>query len=199
MNRTDRFDEIVSDWLHADAEYRVPQHLDAVLRRTRIGATATGMVEPRKVAPHVRDTSSQPSSQARRSSGRAGPGRRGDRRRDPGRGLAPASRRPVRPHAQRSDRLWGDRRRHPCGIDPVTQRSTAIDHEPGLRLRTVIRARWFPAQFVRAEQRSGPFVLMLAGADGSSPRALSKALTALSWFAWSPDGSRLAVISDSRR
>ena len=35
MNRTDRFDDIVSDWLHADAEHRVPEHLDAVLRRTR--------------------------------------------------------------------------------------------------------------------------------------------------------------------
>ena len=34
MNRTDRFDDIVSDWLHADAEHRVPEHLDAVLRRT---------------------------------------------------------------------------------------------------------------------------------------------------------------------
>jgi len=34
MNRTDRFDELVSDWLHADAEHHVPEHLDAVLRRT---------------------------------------------------------------------------------------------------------------------------------------------------------------------
>ena len=35
MNRTDRFDDIVSDWLHADAEHRVPEHLDAVLLQTR--------------------------------------------------------------------------------------------------------------------------------------------------------------------
>src|SRR4051812_16613648 len=35
MNRTDRFDDIVSDWLHVDAEHRVPEHLDAVLRGTR--------------------------------------------------------------------------------------------------------------------------------------------------------------------
>jgi Tol biopolymer transport system component len=34
MNRNDGFDQIVSDWLHADAEHRVPEHLDAVLRRT---------------------------------------------------------------------------------------------------------------------------------------------------------------------
>src|SRR3954453_13472959 len=34
MNRTDRFDQVVSDWLHEDAEHRVPEHLDAVLRRT---------------------------------------------------------------------------------------------------------------------------------------------------------------------
>jgi hypothetical protein len=34
MNRTDRFDDLVSDWLHEDAEHRVPEHLEAVLRRT---------------------------------------------------------------------------------------------------------------------------------------------------------------------
>lgn len=35
MNPSDGFDRTVSAWLHADAEHRVPQHLDAVLRRTR--------------------------------------------------------------------------------------------------------------------------------------------------------------------
>ena len=35
MNGSDSFDRTVSEWLHADAEHRVPDHLDAVLRRTR--------------------------------------------------------------------------------------------------------------------------------------------------------------------
>ena len=35
MNRDETFDPTISDWLHADAEHRVPEHLDAVLRRTR--------------------------------------------------------------------------------------------------------------------------------------------------------------------
>jgi len=35
MTPGDAFDRHVSDWLHADAEHRVPEHLDAVLRRTR--------------------------------------------------------------------------------------------------------------------------------------------------------------------
>ncbi len=35
MNPSDAFDRHVSEWLHADAEHRVPEHLDAVLRRTR--------------------------------------------------------------------------------------------------------------------------------------------------------------------
>jgi len=35
MNPNDVFERHVSDWLHADAEHRVPEHLDAVLRRTR--------------------------------------------------------------------------------------------------------------------------------------------------------------------
>jgi hypothetical protein len=34
MNRDDTFDRTISDWLHADAEHRVPEHLDAILRRT---------------------------------------------------------------------------------------------------------------------------------------------------------------------
>ena len=35
MNHSDRFDRTVSEWLHADADHRVPDHLDAVLQRTR--------------------------------------------------------------------------------------------------------------------------------------------------------------------
>lgn len=35
MTVDDGFDRTISDWLHADAAYRVPDHLDAVLRRTR--------------------------------------------------------------------------------------------------------------------------------------------------------------------
>ena len=35
MNPSDAFERHVSDWLHADAEHRVPEHLDAVLRRTQ--------------------------------------------------------------------------------------------------------------------------------------------------------------------
>jgi len=35
MNPSDGFDRHVSEWLHADAEHRVPEHLDAVLVRTR--------------------------------------------------------------------------------------------------------------------------------------------------------------------
>ena len=34
MNPSDGFDRTVSDWLHADAEQRVPDHLNGVLRRT---------------------------------------------------------------------------------------------------------------------------------------------------------------------
>jgi Tol biopolymer transport system component len=35
MNPDDGFDRHVATWLHADAQQRVPQHLDVVLRRTR--------------------------------------------------------------------------------------------------------------------------------------------------------------------
>ncbi len=35
MNQSDGFGRTVSDWLHADADHRVPAHLDAILRRTR--------------------------------------------------------------------------------------------------------------------------------------------------------------------
>src|SRR6476620_6642893 len=35
MNRDDTFDPTIADWLHAEADHRVPEHLEAVLRRTR--------------------------------------------------------------------------------------------------------------------------------------------------------------------
>jgi Tol biopolymer transport system component len=35
MIADDRFERLISDWLHVDAEHRVPDHLDAVLRLTR--------------------------------------------------------------------------------------------------------------------------------------------------------------------
>jgi len=34
MIANDPFERTVSNWLHADAEHRIPDHLDAVLRRT---------------------------------------------------------------------------------------------------------------------------------------------------------------------
>ena len=87
MIANDPFERLVSDWLHADAEHRVPDHLDAVLRLTSSGATAAGMVEPRKVAPHGNDLHRAPGAcdAARRWSillpllvidGRGVPGRR---------------------------------------------------------------------------------------------------------------------------
>ena len=36
MITNDAFERKVSDWLHADAEHRIPDHLDAVLRRTSV-------------------------------------------------------------------------------------------------------------------------------------------------------------------
>src|SRR6476620_476509 len=35
MNRDDTFDPTIADWLHAEADHRVPEHLEAVLHRTR--------------------------------------------------------------------------------------------------------------------------------------------------------------------
>ena len=57
MTTSDDFDRTVSDWLHEEAEHRVPDHLDEVLVRTRPDTPATGMVEPRKVAPRADDAS----------------------------------------------------------------------------------------------------------------------------------------------
>lgn len=81
-------------------------------------------------------------------------------------------------------------------IDPVTNASTAIVTGPMIDFAPFFSPDGARLAFVRAEQRTGPFVLMLAGADGTRPRPLSGPLTGLELATWSPDGSRIAVTSE---
>jgi len=51
MNPDTDFGRRVSDWLHADAEHRVPDHLDAVLRRTRTERQRSAWSSPERWLP----------------------------------------------------------------------------------------------------------------------------------------------------
>ena len=98
-------------WLHADAEHRVPDHLDAVLRADAHGAPAAGMVEPRKVAPRANNTSLHAGAQGRLAAGRPRPDRRASALPSSGSGRARACRRRSgRPATGRS--CTQRRRRH---------------------------------------------------------------------------------------
>ena len=54
-------------------------------------------------------------------------------------------------------------------IDPVTDRSTRIVTSPEIDFAPNFSPDGSRLLFVRAERRDGPFVLMLAGADGRQP------------------------------
>jgi hypothetical protein len=69
MNASNGFDRHVSEWLHADAEHRVPEHLDAVLRRTRTERQRPAWSSPERWLPV--DLTAQPRFLARPTLGKA--------------------------------------------------------------------------------------------------------------------------------
>ena len=202
MNPNDAFDRDVSDWLHEDAEHRVPEHLDAVLRRDERTATAAGMVEPRKVAPRGPDLS--------REHARAAPARPGHRRRSahPGARRARDRRRRVSPAARAASVRAGPQRhpaferrwRHLLGRPDVCARATPLitgdtfDFGPGFS-RDGTKFSFLRAAPADCGQPDCGLILMVANADGTGIRALTPAMQGLDAIDWSPDGTQIAMIS----
>ena len=81
-------------------------------------------------------------------------------------------------------------------VDPATGASKAIVTGATIDAEPLFSRDGSRFVFVRDSDPGGRLSLMAANADGSAVRQLTEPLVNLDWFEWSPDGTRLAVISD---
>ena len=194
MNRTDASTDIVSDWLHADAEHRVPEHLDAVLRRTRTERQRPAWsslerwlpVEPTLASHRPPGSPGCWSSSADRSP-------RCCRSVRSARASAPGA---VRPGAQRRHRLGHDGDIY--AVDPVTHAERLLvggetfDFGPGFSRDGT------KFMFLRGAGDAGDdegLSLVVANADGTAIRELTPSVQGLDWIDWSPDSKQIVFLS----
>jgi len=199
MNPSDAFDRHVSEWLHADAEHRVPEHLDAVLRRTRTERQRSAWSSLERWLPM--DLSARPSLFARSASLRpiglllligllvavvvA---------------LAAGSRRPLPAPfgVARNGAMATSRDGRLYLFDPATSVSRPIVGGNGFDFSPIFSRDGTKLVFLRSD---GPLTepailtLFVANADGSGARAITPPTKSLDWFDWSPDGTRIAYMA----
>jgi Tol biopolymer transport system component len=194
MNHSDRFDRTVSDWLHVDAEHRVPAHLDAVLRRTRTERQRPAWSSLERWLPMqttlrftpvprvawllviaalvvafgaaVLVVTSQPRRPAPFGIARNGP--------------------IVHDAADGDIHVF----------DPVTGDTKVIVNGPEHDVAPNFSHDGSRIVFAR-EAGPGKYVVFVVNADGTEMRALSEPIFHLNWYAWSPDDRRLAIVSDT--
>src|SRR5262245_22788415 len=192
MTSSDGFDRVVSDWLHADVEHRVPPHLDAVLRRTRTERQRPAWSSLERWLPMHTTLSFTPvprvawllvvvalliavgltlvlvASQPR----------------------VPAPFGPALNGGLVHDAADGDIH----AFDPSTGTSKVIIGGPEVDVAPVFSHDGSRFAFAR---ESGPEMhrLVVANADGTDARAQPEPLVNLAWYAWSPDDRRLAIVS----
>jgi WD40 repeat protein len=195
MNPSDGFGRDVSAWLHSDAEHRVPEHLDAVLRRTRTERQRPAWSSLERWLP-VQSTLR----------------------------LAPVPRVAwlllalalivalgvaivavgSRPHLPapfgpaRNGILMssGDGDIH--AVDPATGKQTPVITGSPFDFGATFSRDGTKFIFLRGNpagcgQQDCGLMLMVANADGSGVLALTPVLPALDWQDWSPDGTQIAI------
>ncbi len=194
MNPSDAFDRHVSDWLHADAEHRVPEHLDAVLRRTRTERQrpAWSSLErwlPIDISRH-RSVFSQPAS---------------------GRTLAllavlallitaivafaVGSHHPLpAPFGlARNGALLASANGDIFSIDPRTGADSPLIKDANQDFGPLFSRDGTKFLFLRAG--NGGLKLVVANADGTGVREITPAVDGLDQVDWSPDSTRIAFLS----
>jgi len=200
MNRSDSFDQIVSDWLHADVEHRVPEHLDAVLRRTRTERQRPAWSSLERWLPMQTTLRFAPvprlawllvvlalilafGAAALLVGSHARPA-------------------PLSGLARNGEVIYSGPDHHLYVLDPVTDLSKALttgasaDHYPWL---SPDGTRFF---FLRESTVTDPVVgnpepiFMVANVDGSDVRAISGPMTNTATADWTRDGARVLVASD---
>ncbi len=206
MNPSDAFDRNVSDWLHADAEHRVPEHLDAVLRRTRTERQRPAWSSLERWLPV--DLSTRRSLFAGRprcAASHAGRRRAAHRgRSSPWRRVAPAPCR-RRSGSRATATIVTSRDGDIYLLDPATAQSRA-DRRPadGFDFAPIVLARRDASSSSSAPtgQLKAPAILIASSQmpTASAIRALTTADQGLDWFDWSPDGdSRSHTSADGER
>jgi Tol biopolymer transport system component len=198
MTTNDRIDRVMSSWLHEDADFRVPDHLDEVLQVTRVTRQRPAWSSLERWLPV--DTTFRP-----RLFAVPRPGRvllvaalivlllavallaAGSRQRLPEPfGLA------------RNGDLVTSRDGDIYLIDRTTMQPRLISIGDGFDFSPIFSRDGTKMIFLRSDgPLTEPAILTLyvANADGSESRAVTPPIKSLDWFDWSPDGTRIAYMA----
>jgi dipeptidyl aminopeptidase/acylaminoacyl peptidase len=191
---SDGFERNVSDWLHANAEHRVPEHLDAVLRRTRTERQRPAWSSLERWLPVQSTLHFAPVPRiawllvvlalvAVLGVAVLAVGSR--------------SRQPAPPFglARNGAILYGGTDGDIYSLDPTSGRSTAIVAGASNDRDPMFSRDGSRFVFIRDTSDAGRFDIMVANADGSGIQRVTGSLTALDWFDWSADGTRIVTNS----
>jgi Tol biopolymer transport system component len=194
MNHSDGFDRTVSDWLHVDAEHRVPDHLDAVMRRTRTERQRPAWSSLERWLPMQTTLRFAPVPRVAWLLVIAG--------------LVVAFGAAILIAASqpRLPAPFGIARNGPIvhdaadgdihTFDPLTGNTTVIVRGPERDVAPMFSHDGSRIVFAR-EGTPDHFMVFTANADGTGVRGLTEPLLNLAWYAFSPDDRRLAIVSDA--
>jgi Tol biopolymer transport system component len=200
MTTNDRLDRVMSSWLHEDADFRVPDHLDEVLQATRVTRQRPAWSSFERWLPV--DTTFRPRLFTVPRPGRlllvaalvllvlaiailaAG----SQRRLPPPFGLA------------RNGDLVTSRDGDIYLIDRATQQSRLLSIGDGFDFSPIFSRDGTKMVYLHSD---GPLTepamltLYVANADGSASRPLTPPTKSLDWFDWSPTGDRIAYMASN--
>jgi Tol biopolymer transport system component len=198
MITNDRFERAVSSWLHEDAPFRVPDHLDEVLQVTRVTRQRPVWSSLERWLPV--DTTFRP-----RFFNVPQPGRLALLA-----GLfllllalalvAIGSRQPRLPEPfglARNGIFVTSRDGDLYTIDPTTSQNAPFAPGDGFDFSPIFSRDGTKIVFLRSD---GPLTepailtMMVANADGSEVRAVTPPTQSLDWFDWSPDSTQVAYM-----
>lgn len=196
MTSTNDFDRDISAWFHADAEHRVSPHLDAVLRRTRSERQRPAwsslerwlpMQSTARLAPVPRMAWLLVVLGLVLAIGAMAVLAVGSRSRQPAPPFGLARNGSI-VYGQDGDILR---------FDPSTGTTSAIVAGATDDLAPMFSRDGTAFAFLRStDGAQHDFTAFVANADGTDVHAVSAALRDQTWWDWSPDGSRLAIVSD---
>ena len=193
MITNDSFERNVSDWLHADAEHRVPDHLEAVLRRTSATRQRPAWASLERWLPMQTTVSFTPVPRlawllvvaalvvALGAVILAV-------------GSLPRNANPFG-LARNGSLVYAGTNGDIYARDSATGVTTPLVTGPEMDLAPTFSNDGSRFVFAREAPAPGQHLIMVANADGTGVRPLTEPLLSLSTWAWSPDGSRLAVAS----